>query len=166
MSLLSYTTGNPNNLTGGATASMNDIQGPFTDVKTWANGNVDSSNLVVGPNLIATQQAWQTVAVAATNWLGGSLPYYKNSLGEVIIRTDTNLATSTGTSGTTALFGTLPAGYRPAQTQYFSCQSLSASPGVVSALVVSVAANGEMRFHNGLNSGFVPVLTIRFRAEN
>jgi len=32
-----YTTGNPNNLVGGQTASMGDIQGPFTDLATFIN---------------------------------------------------------------------------------------------------------------------------------
>jgi len=46
MTTFSYTTGNPANLTGGASASMNDIQGPFTDLRTFVNGgNIDYTNL-------------------------------------------------------------------------------------------------------------------------
>lgn len=39
MSTFSYSSGNPANLTGGSTANMNDIQGPFTDLRTFLNGN-------------------------------------------------------------------------------------------------------------------------------
>jgi hypothetical protein len=46
MTAFNYTTGNPSNLTGGANASMNDIAGPFTDLRTFLNGgNIDFSNL-------------------------------------------------------------------------------------------------------------------------
>src|SRR6266545_4936483 len=46
MTTFSYTTGNPSNLVGGATASMNDIQGPFSDLRTFVNGaNLDGTNI-------------------------------------------------------------------------------------------------------------------------
>lgn len=46
MTNFAYTTGNPNNLTAGASASMNDIQGPFTDLRTFINGaNLSDTNL-------------------------------------------------------------------------------------------------------------------------
>lgn len=46
MTTFSYTTGNPSNLTAGSTASMNDIQGPFTDLKTFINGaNITDTNV-------------------------------------------------------------------------------------------------------------------------
>lgn len=35
MTALNYTTGDPTHLTAGATASMNDISGPFADIKTF-----------------------------------------------------------------------------------------------------------------------------------
>lgn len=57
MTTFSYTTGNPTNLTGGATASMNDIQGPFTDLRTYLNGgNIDYTNLAS-----ATDSYYKTV---------------------------------------------------------------------------------------------------------
>lgn len=58
MTTFSYTTGNPSNLVGGGTASMNDIQGPFTDLRTWANGSVDGDNL--------TSTAGQQLALNST----------------------------------------------------------------------------------------------------
>lgn len=56
---LSYTTGNPNNLTGGGGASMNDIQGPFVDIKTFLT---DGSG-AVGDTILASPNnaAWETV---------------------------------------------------------------------------------------------------------
>lgn len=49
-----YTSGNPNNLVGGASASMADIQGPFTDLKTFLNNRIAAvptlvSSLPVSP---------------------------------------------------------------------------------------------------------------------
>lgn len=49
MTTFSYTTGNPSNLTGGGTANMTDIQGPFTDLRTFLNGaNLDDTNIAPG----------------------------------------------------------------------------------------------------------------------
>lgn len=46
MTTFSYTSGNPNNLTAGATANMTDISGPFSDLKTFVNGgNLDFTNI-------------------------------------------------------------------------------------------------------------------------
>lgn len=48
MTTFSYTSGNPANLVGGATASMADISGPFADLLTFVNGNIDATNLASG----------------------------------------------------------------------------------------------------------------------
>jgi hypothetical protein len=45
LTTFAFTTGNPSNLTAGATASMNDIQGPLVDLRTFVNGSVDGDNL-------------------------------------------------------------------------------------------------------------------------
>lgn len=46
MTAFSFTTGNPNNLTAGANASMNDVQGPFMDLRTFLNGaNLSDTNM-------------------------------------------------------------------------------------------------------------------------
>lgn len=49
-----YTSGDPSHLTGGANASMSDIQGPFTDLKTFLNNRIAAiptlvSSLPVSP---------------------------------------------------------------------------------------------------------------------
>lgn len=54
MSGFDYTSGNPANLTGGHSASMADIQGPFTDLKTYLNNRIAAiptlvTNLPAGP---------------------------------------------------------------------------------------------------------------------
>jgi len=51
MPAFAYTTGNPNNLVANQNASMADIQGPFTDLRTFLNGGtMDETNV---PNLAA-----------------------------------------------------------------------------------------------------------------
>lgn len=56
---LNYTTGNPANLTGGATASMNDIQGPFTDIRTF----LTDGSAAIGDTMLTspTNAVWRTV---------------------------------------------------------------------------------------------------------
>jgi len=63
MPTFSYTTGNPSNLTGGHSADMNDIQGPFTDLRTAVNGNLDETNV---PNLAAAFTTWKNVVTGST----------------------------------------------------------------------------------------------------
>lgn len=53
-----YTTGNPNNLVGGLGANMADIQGSFTDLRTFLNGNIDGTN---APSLETTFSTWKPV---------------------------------------------------------------------------------------------------------
>jgi len=59
MPAFAYTTGNPNNLTAGANASMADIQGPFTDLRTAINGSLDETNV---PNLSAAFTTYKEIA--------------------------------------------------------------------------------------------------------
>lgn len=59
MSLFNYTTGNPTNLTGGAGASMTDIQGPLVDLRTFLNGgNIDATNLAGQAVTAAKVASW------------------------------------------------------------------------------------------------------------
>lgn len=48
MTTFSYSSGNPANLVGGATASMADISGPFADLVAFLNGNIDATNIAAG----------------------------------------------------------------------------------------------------------------------
>lgn len=82
MTTFSYSSGDPNNLTGGIDANMADIKGPFTDIETFINGaNLDTTNLAVSakPSTILGQFAGTTIeaeglipgsAALATYWLG------------------------------------------------------------------------------------------------
>jgi hypothetical protein len=78
MTTFSYTTGNPSNLTAGTTASMNDIQGPFTDLRTFLNGaNLDSTNIAVNgvtANLLNADAVnqWRTKAQCDSYALAGN----------------------------------------------------------------------------------------------
>lgn len=66
MTALTYTTGNPNNLTAGATASMNDIQGPFTDIRTFLGStNIDYSNIAA-----VVQSQYVTIETAVAQGTG------------------------------------------------------------------------------------------------
>lgn len=65
MTTFNYTTGNPANLTGGSSASMNDIQGPLLDVQTFFNGaNIDTSNLATSAKPVTLLGEYRTVASA------------------------------------------------------------------------------------------------------
>jgi hypothetical protein len=81
MTTFSYTTGNPSNLTAGATASMNDIQGPFTDLRTFVNGaNIDTTNLATSAKPVtllgrySIDHHYSCVAggLTATTWYPGA----------------------------------------------------------------------------------------------
>lgn len=117
MTTFSFTSGNPSSLTAGATANMNDISGSLTDLRTFLNGGtIDSTNTTAGPGVIQTAQAWQTLALTGFTT---SLSYMKDGFGFVHLRTDA-LTTTGSPPGAAATIGTLPAGYRPVNTQYFS----------------------------------------------
>jgi hypothetical protein len=57
MPTFSYTSGNPNNLTASNDASMGDIQGPLTDLRTFINGGLGTSNLAANAGVLETQLA-------------------------------------------------------------------------------------------------------------
>lgn len=65
MPLFNFTSGNPSNLTANANASMSDIQGSLTDLRTFVNGNLDETNV---PNLAAAFTTYKTITMAG----GGS----------------------------------------------------------------------------------------------
>lgn len=57
MPAFSYTSGNPSNLAAGNNASMSDIQGPFTDLRTFINGGLGTSNLASNAGILESQLA-------------------------------------------------------------------------------------------------------------
>jgi hypothetical protein len=61
-----YTGGDISHLTPGGAASMTDLQGPFTDVRTALNGGLDEVNV---PNLSAAFTTWRTII-----WGGAAIP--------------------------------------------------------------------------------------------
>lgn len=77
---LSYTTGNPNNLTAGAAASMGDIQGPFTDIKTFLT---DGSGAITDGMLTSSPLGvWRTVATSFGAMVAlGTTPAYFSTNG-------------------------------------------------------------------------------------
>lgn len=65
MPSFSYTSGDISHLTSSGSASMADIQGPFTDVRTALNGQLDEVNV---PNLSAAFTTWKSIG-----WAGSSV---------------------------------------------------------------------------------------------
>lgn len=83
MTSFSYTTGNPSNLTAGSTASMNDIQGPFTDLRTFLNGaNLDDTNTATANKRVTLLAPYRTVHELAA-WSGAG-----NIAGTYFARSD------------------------------------------------------------------------------
>jgi hypothetical protein len=177
MTAFNYTTGNPSNLTGGAGASMNDIAGPFTDLRTFLNGgNIGSGNIATGgvgttelaANAVTAakmeaQQAWQTLSLSGTG-LSVTLSYFKDSLGMVHCRGDEFTTSANIPNGT--VMGTLPPGYRPGTvTQDFPLgRGNSGSTAAVTITTAGVIAIGGMA---GAGAGATLSLgAVHFRAEN
>jgi hypothetical protein len=123
--------------------------------------NVDTTQIVDGtilPADIAAQQAWQTVAFAAG--FPGNLSYFKDSLG--IVRLRGEVITSNASPGAGTTLATLPAGYRPGNTQRFA---LLVANGVI---VVEVATTGIIQSPiSAIASGNgYSFSAVQFRAEN
>ena len=54
MSNFAYISGNPDNLTGGAAANMVDIQGPFVDLATWLNTDLQPRVAAAVPSFVTS----------------------------------------------------------------------------------------------------------------
>lgn len=59
MPTFNYVSGNPANLTPSGPASMTDLSGPFTDLRSAINGSLDETNV---PNLAAAFTTWKEIA--------------------------------------------------------------------------------------------------------
>lgn len=108
---------------------------------------------------VEAQQAWQTIALAGFT---GNLAYYKDSLGIVHFRGDIQTVGASNTvSGAT--LATVPAGYRPSQTVYFTLQRLNIS----TTATVYVTGAGVVGTDPGLIAGGTYSFgQVSFRAEN
>lgn len=62
MTTFNYSSGDPSNLTGGADADMTDISGPFSDIVTFVNGNIDTSNLATSAKPVTILGQYRTIA--------------------------------------------------------------------------------------------------------
>lgn len=68
MTTFSYSSGNPANLVGGATATMADISGPFTDLTTFLNGSIDTTNLATSAKPATLLGQYRTVTEAFSGY--------------------------------------------------------------------------------------------------
>lgn len=72
MTTFNFTTGNPANLTGGATASMTDIGGSLTDIQTYINGgNIDTANLAASAKPVTLRGPYQPLGEASFMFIAG-----------------------------------------------------------------------------------------------
>ena len=67
MSTFSYSSGNPDNLTGGHAASMQDIKGPFIDIVTFLNGNISDINLATSVKPVTILAPYRTIQQERTS---------------------------------------------------------------------------------------------------
>lgn len=71
-----YTSGDPSHLTGGANASMADIQGPFTDLRTFLNARIAAIPTLVSSLPVSPVDAQEIYYLAdATNGIVWHLRY-------------------------------------------------------------------------------------------
>lgn len=63
-----FSTGNPNNITGATTASMNDIKNSFTDLATYLNGSI------AGDSISSAAFPYRTVVLQRANIQSGDSP--------------------------------------------------------------------------------------------
>lgn len=81
MTTFAFTTGNPADLTGGSNASMTDIQGSFTDLRTFLNGgNIDDTNLNAGN--ITSFLKLVTTGQRKVNWGSSTVNFSGTTLGD------------------------------------------------------------------------------------
>jgi hypothetical protein len=89
-----YSSGDPTNLTGGGSADMSDISGPFDDIKNFLNGNISDVNIadngVDNDNLDAT-----TVAAKLGLSQTGTVRRGKSIIATEESRTNTSYGTMT-----------------------------------------------------------------------
>ncbi len=95
-------------------------------------------------------EAW-TAATLVNSWVNfgsgyNTAAFFKDPIGIVHLR---GLIKGGTTTAGTLLF-TLPAGYRPAATEYFNVQAISGSTYVIGR--VDVFSNGQVQFQTGANT--------------
>lgn len=125
-----------------------------------AVNNVDTAQLAdaaVTAVKIEAQQAWQTIALGS----GGTLAYYKDSLGMVHLRGDQFSLSGPLSNG--AVFATLPAGYRPGVEQWFT---LKITNSASNNYPLSITAGGAITLRaSAVGSETFSFGMIHFRAE-
>lgn len=111
MPTFSYTSGNPNNLIAGGNASMSDMQGPLTDLRTFVNGGIGTSNLSSTAGVLESQ-----LASAGSGLAKGAFSAYRNAAsslttGSVVVFDAEDFDVSSWFDITTGRFTPQLAGY-------------------------------------------------------
>lgn len=94
MTTFTYTGGDPTNLVGGKVASMTDIKGSFTDIPTFINGNIDTTNLATSAKPSTLLGVWRTITQQTIVLIGNTF----GSATTLIMGTN-----ATATSGNTSI---------------------------------------------------------------
>lgn len=179
MTLLAYS----HTLIPGTPEDITDVQDMFEDVRTWANGNIDSANLAnnavttveitdlavttakianngVTAAKIEAQPAWTSGAL--TGGATGNLRYYKDSLGHVWVAPDEGvLGSGAGWAGGATLFN-FPSGSRPGVTAGF----FIAVGGAMYRCVVNTSGNLIGPTAQGAGLAMSNMGILHWRAEN
>lgn len=153
-----YTSGNPAHLTGGQLASMADIQGEFTDLKTFLNARIAAIPTLVSSLPVSPVDAQEIYYLAdATNGVVWHLRYRAASastskwefVGGPVLKS--NLAGSASTTGSGASYsGTLTDGANIVQLTvplagdyWVTTNGVAGVPGAGANLAMGVARNAD-----------------------
>lgn len=148
MTTFDYSSGNPANLTGGATANMVDISGPFADLKVFLNGDGAGATLLGAYRTlqIASLRFTDTFAItAATYWSSSTLTSTSDNIDGsgsahgggapvVIPLTSTDYAVSGLTAKLRVRLVTLTNGTAPAANFTAGLYPVSSTAGVADSL--------------------------------
>lgn len=100
MTNFAYSSGDPGNLVGGSPASMSDISGPFADLETFLNGNIDTTNLATSAKPVTILGAYRTIEGASCTILDNIM----NAAADYLIGYGPDMVTKEGGNGAAHIF--------------------------------------------------------------
>jgi hypothetical protein len=169
-----YTSGDPSHLTGGASASMADIQGPFTDLKTFLNARIAAipalvSSLPAGPvdgqeiyyqadaaNGIVWHLRYRAASASSFKWeyIGGTPLTARVNAQETRTVTTYGDLTTVGPSITAPLAGDYLLSYSAHMWNSAVGNYVIASPAV--GATAATDANGAVMTSSTANADYTP----------
>lgn len=113
----------------------------FTTIQTWANGNIDVSNLSSAAQTTLLGGSWQSLTLGTNIGAFGAGTFSPQARLENDIVRLRGQATNTVSKASGFLWATLPVGLRPS-SQVDLCVMVAANPILVCDL--TIATNGQM----------------------